>query len=47
VIKQSIGLAFAFSLGFVCKKLNIPSAAPMTFFGCLIVLMMTLGFKLG
>jgi XapX domain-containing protein len=43
-MKAIIGLALAFTLGFVCRAFGIPSPAPPLVLGALLVLAMTVGY---
>jgi XapX domain-containing protein len=45
--RKLLGVVAAFTIGFIVRKLDIPSPAPMTLFGCGLVLAMTVGYLLG
>jgi XapX domain-containing protein len=45
--RKLLGIVAAFTIGFIVRKLNIPSPAPMTLFGCGLVLAMTAGYLVG
>jgi XapX domain-containing protein len=46
-MKYVLGLAISFAIGFITRKLNVPTAAPATFYGCALVLAMTTGYMVG
>jgi XapX domain-containing protein len=43
-MKSVIGILVAFSLGFACRALQIPSPAPPLILGALLVMTMTIGY---
>jgi len=45
-MKQFLGLALAFAIGFACRAFGIPSPAPPVIVGALLVVMMTVGYML-
>lgn len=45
-LKIAIGLLLGFSIGFGCNLAGIPSPAPPVITGALLVLSMTVGFRL-
>ncbi len=45
-MKALLGIAVAFAVGFVCRVLGIPSPAPPALTGALLVLAMTVGYRL-
>src|ERR1700735_661732 len=43
-MKSAIGLALAFTIGFVCRAFGIPSPAPPVILGALLVMAMTVAY---
>jgi XapX domain-containing protein len=43
-MKSVVGLVLAFSLGFACRGFGIPSPAPPSILGALLVMAMTVGY---
>ena len=46
MVKAIIGLLVAFSVGFICRALGIPSPAPPMVMGAVLVMAMTVGYIL-
>lgn len=44
-MKTALGIAIAFATGFACRALGIPSPAPPMLTGALLVLAMTIGYR--
>lgn len=44
IIRNIIACLIAFGVGAIVRILKVPSPAPMTLFGCLLVLCMTVGY---
>lgn len=45
--KYIAGVGISFLFGVVTRKLQVPSMAPMTYYGCLLVAAMTSGYFIG